>query len=157
MNIVLLTIGKTADKYLIAGLKNYKSRLKHYMPFELIEIPNIKKRHNLSKVEIKKKEEKMFLQYIKSTDYVILLDENGKEFSSIQFSKKLQSWLNNGKKRLLFIVGGSYGFSDDIDIKFSEKISLSRMTFSHQMVRLFFTEQLYRAFSIIKNESYHHE
>ena len=157
MKIVLLTIGKTSERYLVDGIQHYQNRLKHYMPFEIIEIPNIKKAKNLSKTELKKKEGILISQHIQSNDYVILLDDKGKASSSLEFAQKLESWLNSGKKRLLFVVGGAYGFSDEIYSKSSEKCSLSKMTFSHQMVRLFFAEQLYRAFTILKNEQYHHE
>ena len=157
MKIVLLSIGKTSERYLVDGIQHYQNRLKHYMPFEIIEIPNIKKSQNLSKTELKKKEGILISQHIQSTDYVILLDDKGKASSSLQFAQKLESWLNSGKKRMLFVVGGAYGFSDEIYSKASEKCSLSKMTFSHQMVRLFFAEQLYRAFTILKNEPYHHE
>ena len=157
MKIVLLTIGKTNERYLVDGIQHYQNRLKHYMPFEIIEIPNVKKAKNLSKTELKKKEGLLITQYIQSTDYVILLDDKGKTSSSLEFAQKLESWLNSGKKRLLFVVGGAYGFSDEIYSKASRKCSLSKMTFSHQMVRLFFAEQLYRAFTILKNEPYHHE
>lgn len=157
MKIVLLTIGKTSERYLVDGIQHYQNRLKHYMPFEIIEIPNVKKAKNLSKTELKKKEGLLITQYIQSTDYVILLDDKGKTSSSLEFAQKLESWLNSGKKRLLFVVGGAYGFSDEIYSKASKKCSLSKMTFSHQMVRLFFSEQLYRAFTILKNEPYHHE
>ena len=157
MKIVLLTIGKTSERYLRDGIQHYQNRLKHYIPFEIIEIPNIKKAQNLSKTELKRKEGLLITQYIKSSDYVILLDDKGKTSSSLDFSQKLERWLNSGKKRLLFVVGGAYGFSDEIYSKAPEKFSLSKMTFSHQMVRLFFAEQLYRAFTILKNEPYHHE
>jgi 23S rRNA (pseudouridine1915-N3)-methyltransferase len=157
MKIVLLTIGKTSERYLLDGIQHYQNRLKYYMPFEIIEIPNIKKAQNLSKTELKRKEGLLITQYIQSSDYIILLDDKGKTSSSLEFAQKLESWLNSGKKRLLFVVGGAYGFSDEIYSKAPEKCSLSKMTFSHQMVRLFFAEQLYRAFTILKNEPYHHE
>ena len=157
MKIVLLTIGKTSERYLVDGIQHYQNRLKHYMPFEIIEIPNVKKAKNLSKTELKKKEGLLITQYIQSTDYVILLDDKGKTSSSLEFAQKLESWLNSGKKRLLFVVGGAYGFSDEIYSKASKKCSLSKMTFSHQMVRLFFLEQLYRGYSILNNQPYHHE
>ena len=157
MKIVLLTIGKTSVRYLLDGILHYQNRLKHYIPFEIIEIPNIKKAQNLSKAELKRKEGLLITQHLQSSDYVILLDDKGKTSSSLEFAQKLESWLNSGKKRLLFVVGGAYGFSDEIYSKAPEKCSLSKMTFSHQMVRLFFAEQLYRAFTILKNEPYHHE
>ena len=157
MKIVLLTLGKTSEQYLLDGIERYKNRLKHYIPFEIIEIPNIKKTQKFSKTELMRKEGLLISTHIRSTDYVILLDDKGKEFSSLQFAQKLQGWLNSGKKRLIFVVGGAYGVSDEVYMKASEICSLSKMTFSHQMLRLIFSEQLYRAFSILKNEPYHHE
>ena len=157
MKIVLLTLGKTSEQYLLDGIERYKNRLKHYVPFEIIEIPNIKKTQKFSKTELMRKEGLLISKHIRSADYVILLDEKGKEFSSLQFAQKLQGWLNSGKKRLIFVVGGAYGVSDEVCMKASEICSLSKMTFSHQMLRLIFSEQLYRAFSILKNEPYHHE
>jgi len=157
MKIVLLTISKTSEKYLIGGIQDYQKRLKHYTQFEIIEIPNIKKTQNFSKSELMKKEGELILKQLQNSDYVILLDDKGTDFTSVQFAKKLQGLLNSGKKRLVFVIGGAYGFSDDVYQKANEKLSLSKMTFSHQMVRLFFAEQIYRAFTILKNEPYHHE
>ena len=157
MKIVLLTIGKTSDKYLTEGISRYKNSLKHYASFEINGIPNIKNTKNLSELEFKKKEGELLLKQLQTSDYTILLDNKGKSFSSVGFAKKLQQWMLSGKKRLVFIVGGAFGFSDAIYKRANEHLSLSKMTFSHQMVRLFFVEQLYRAYTILGNEPYHHE
>ena len=157
MKIVLLSIGKTNEKYLIEGISLYQKRLKHYTNFEMIEIPNIKKSQNLSKLELMKKEGELILKNIQNSDHLVLLDDKGKEYNSIKFSEKIQNWMLSGKKRIIFAIGGSYGFSNDVYQRGNEKISLSKMTFSHQMVRLFFLEQLYRGYSILNNEPYHHE
>lgn len=155
MKIVLLVIGKTKEKYLIEGISQYQKRLQHYTQFEILEIPNIKNVRNFSNVELMRREEVAILQKIKSSDYLVLLDDKGQDLTSTKFSKKLQVWMLSGKKRLVFIVGGSYGFSHDLYQRTNEKLSLSRMTFSHQMVRLFFVEQLYRGYTILNNEPYH--
>ena len=157
MKIVFLSIGKTNEKYLIEGISLYQNRLKHYTSFEMIEIPNIKKSKNLTKLELMKKEGDLILKNIQNSDHLVLLDEKGKEYNSINFSEKIQNWMLSGKKRIVFVVGGSYGFSNDLFHRGNEKISLSKMTFSHQMVRLFFLEQLYRGYSILNNQPYHHE
>ena len=157
MKIVLLTIGKTREKYLIEGVSQFQNRLTHYCAFEIIEIPNIKNAKNLSISELIKKEGKLILKTLQNSDYMLLLDEKGKRSSSIEFSKKLQNWMLSGKKCLVFVVGGSYGFSDEVYKRANEKLCLSKMTFSHQMVRLFFVEQLYRAYTILSNKPYHHD
>jgi len=157
MKIVLLSIGKTNEKYLIGGISLYQKRLKHYTSFEMIEIPNIKKSQNLSKLELMKKEGDLILKNILNSDYLVLLDDKGKEYNSLSFSEKIQNWMLSGKKRIIFVVGGAYGFSEEVHQRANEKLSLSKMTFSHQMVRLFFVEQLYRGYSILNNEPYHHE
>lgn len=157
MKIVFLSLGKTNEKYLIEGISLYQNRLKHYTSFEMIEIPNIKKSKNLTKLELMKKEGDLILKNIQNSDHLVLLDEKGKEYNSINFSEKIQNWMLSGKKRIVFVVGGSYGFSNDLYHRGNEKISLSKMTFSHQMVRLFFLEQLYRGYSILNNQPYHHE
>ena len=157
MKIVLLSIGKTSEEYLIEGIAQYQKRLKHYTQFELIEIPNIKKAQNFSKNELIKKEGELILNKIQSFDYLVLLDDKGQGFTSVKFSNKVQQWMLSGKKRLVFVIGGAYGFSDIVYQRGNEKLSLSRMTFSHQMVRLFFVEQIYRAYTILNNEPYHHE
>ena len=157
MKIVFLLLGKTNEKYLIEGISLYQNRLKHYTSFEMIEIPNIKNSKNLTKLELMKKEGDLILKNIQNSDHLVLLDEKGKEYNSIKFSEKIQNWMLSGKKRIVFVVGGSYGFSNDLYHRGNEKISLSKMTFSHQMVRLFFLEQLYRGYSILNNQPYHHE
>jgi len=157
MKIVLLSIGKTSEEYLIEGIAQYQKRLKHYTQFELIEIPNIKKAQNFSKNELIKKEGELILNKIQSFDYLVLLDDKGQGFTSVKFSNKVQQWMLSGKKRLVFVIGGAYGFSDIVYQRGNEKLSLSKMTFSHQMVRLFFVEQIYRAYTILNNEPYHHE
>ena len=157
MKIVLVLVGKTNEKYLIEGISDYQKRLKHYTNFEIVEIPNIKNVKNFSEAELIKKEGEMILKYINTSDYLVLLDDKGNDVTSLKFAKKLQSWMRSGKKRLVFIVGGAYGFSDEVYNIGNEKLSLSKMTFSHQMVRLFFIEQTYRAYTILNNEPYHHK
>ncbi|MGB4399496.1 MAG: 23S rRNA (pseudouridine(1915)-N(3))-methyltransferase RlmH [Daejeonella sp.] len=157
MKITLLTIGKTEDKYLIDGIEVYLKRLKHYIPFKISEIPELKGTKNLSREQQKSKEAELIFKNISSTDHVILLDENGQEFSSKQFATFLNKKMVGGLQHLVFIIGGPYGFSEEIYTRSNEKISLSRMTFSHQMIRLFFAEQLYRACTILKGEPYHHD
>jgi len=157
MKIKLLAIGKTDDKDLQNLILMYQNRLKHYIKFELVIIPDIKKAKNLSEKQQKEKEGELILKQLQSADELVLLDEKGKEFRSIEFSKYLQKKMNSGIKQLVFVIGGPYGFSDAVYKKAKGKISLSKMTFSHQMVRLFIVEQIYRAFTIIKNEPYHHE
>ena len=157
MKIVLITIGKTNEKYLIDGISDYQKRLKHYTNFEMIEITNIKIAKNLSEAELMKKEGELILKQIQSSDHLVLLDDKGKDFTSPKFAQKLQQWMLSGKKRLVFIVGGAYGFSEEVYTRGNEKLSLSKMTFSHQMVRLFFVEQIYRGYTILNNEPYHHE
>tara|TARA_B100000674_G_scaffold259684_1_gene214123 strand:- start:15055 stop:15528 length:474 start_codon:yes stop_codon:yes gene_type:complete len=157
MKIVFLSLGKTNEKYLIEGISLYQNRLKHYTSFEMIEIPNIKKSKNLTKLELMKKEGDLILKNVQNSDHLVLLDEKGKEYNSTKFSEKIQNWMLSGKKRIVFVIGGSYGFSNAVYQRGNEKISLSKMTFSHQMVRLFFLEQLYRGYSILNNQPYHHE
>ena len=157
MKITLLTIGKTEDKYLLEGLDIYLKRLKHYISFKILEIPELKGTKSLSREQQKSKEAELILKNIHSTDHVILLDEKGQEFSSKQFSTFLNKKMVGGQQHLVFIVGGPYGFSEEIYLRSNEKISLSRMTYSHQMIRLLFTEQLYRAYTILKGEPYHHD
>ena len=146
MKITLLTVGKTDRDWVRQGLDIYVSRLKHYIPFTLTEIPELKNVSAMSRE-----------QNLKPTDDVILLDEHGKEYTSVQMAKILQDKISYGCKDIVFIIGGAYGFSDAVYARACSKISLSKMTFSHQMVRTIFAEQLYRAFTIIKGEPYHHE
>ncbi|MCK5782576.1 MAG: 23S rRNA (pseudouridine(1915)-N(3))-methyltransferase RlmH [Flavobacteriales bacterium] len=157
MKIKLLVVGKTDDKRIQSLIDDYTNRLKHYIPFELEIIPDIKNVKKLSMEQQKTKEGELILSKASPADRLILLDEKGKEFSSMNFSKYIQKHMNSGVKQVIFVVGGPYGFSKDVYSKSQGKISLSQMTFSHQMIRLFFTEQIYRAFTILKNEPYHHE
>ena len=157
MKIKLLTIGKTDDKNLQTLIESYQKRLKHYINFTIEIIPDIKNVKNLSEIQQKEKEGELILKKISNTDVLILLDEKGKEFRSLEFSKYLQKKMNSGIKQLVLVIGGPYGFSEAVYKKSSDKISLSKMTFSHQMIRLFVVEQIYRAFTILKNEPYHHE
>ncbi|WP_456376693.1 23S rRNA (pseudouridine(1915)-N(3))-methyltransferase RlmH [Lutibacter sp.] len=157
MKIKLLAIGKTDAKNLQTLIETYKNRLKHYIKFELEIIPDIKNVKNLSKSQQKEKEGELLLKKLAPTDVLILLDEKGKEFRSVEFSKYLQKKMNTGIKQLVFVIGGPYGFSETVYKKSVGKISFSKMTFSHQMIRLFVVEQIYRAFTILKNEPYHHE
>ncbi|WP_270088088.1 23S rRNA (pseudouridine(1915)-N(3))-methyltransferase RlmH [Sphingobacterium sp. SYP-B4668] len=157
MKITLICIGKTDEKYLNEGLEKYMGRLKYYISFNLIIIPDIKNSKSLSEAQQKDKEALLIMKYIQPQDTVVLLDEFGKEFRSIDFSKYLEKNMVNSVQHLVFVVGGPYGFDQRIYERGNQKISLSKMTFSHQMIRLFFVEQLYRAFSILKGEPYHHE
>ena len=157
MKIKLLAIGKTDNKELQQLIQVYQNRLKHYIKFEIDIIPDIKNVKNLSENQQKEKEGELILKRLQPTDELVLLDEKGKEFRSIEFSKYLQKKMNSGIKQLVFVIGGPYGFSETVYKKAKGKISLSKMTFSHQMVRLFIMEQIYRGFTIIKNEPYHHE
>jgi len=157
MKIKLLAIGKTDDKNLITLFESYQKRLKHYINFELEIIQDIKNVKNLSQLEQKEKEGELILKKLLPTDILVLLDEKGKEMRSIEFANYLQKKMNSGIKQIVFVIGGPYGFSDNVYKKAQGKIALSKMTFSHQMIRLFVVEQLYRAFTILKNEPYHHE
>ena len=157
MKIKLLAIGKTDNKNLIQLIDEYQNRLKHYIKFELEIIPDIKNAKNLSETQQKEKEGSLILSKLQNTDQLILLDDKGKDFTSIQFSKYLQKKMNSGLKQLVLVIGGPYGFSEAVYKKAQGKISLSKMTFSHQMIRLFVVEQLYRGYTILKNEPYHHE
>ena len=156
MTIKLIAIGKTDSVSLQDLIKEYENRLKHYVRFELDIIPDIKNVKNLSETQQKEKEGELILKKLKATDILLLLDENGKQFGSVEFADFLQKKMNSGIKQLVLVIGGPYGFSDVVYAKAQAKISLSKMTFSHQMVRLFIIEQLYRAFTILKNEPYHH-
>lgn len=157
MNIKLLAVGKTDDKNLQALIEEYVKRVSFYIKFDVEIIPDIKNAKNLSVIQQKEKEGSLILSKVSPSDWLILLDEKGKSFSSTQFADFLQKRMNSGIKNLLFVIGGPYGFSDEVYAKANGKISLSSMTFSHQMVRLFFIEQLYRGYTILRNEPYHHE
>lgn len=156
MKILLLVIGKTDEDYLITGIKKYVGRLGHYVSFEMKEIPDIRNRKTLSEEQQKKSESFLLLSQFQAGDHVILLDENGKQFTSVEFSENIEKLMASGSKRIVFVIGGPYGFSQEVYAKANAKMSLSPMTFSHQMVRLIFVEQLYRAFTILKSEPYHH-
>ena len=157
MKTTLLLVGKTTDKHITALIDEYKQRLSHYLNFEIIVIPELKNTKNLTFEQQKTSEGEQILKQISQADTVVLLDEHGKEQSSVGFSKWIEKKLNSTPRRLVFIIGGPYGFSDSVRERASELISLSQMTFSHQMVRLIFVEQLYRAMTIINGEPYHHE
>lgn len=157
MKITFLTVGKTTFPFVKEGCDIFIKRIRHYTTFEYIEIPELKNTSSLSKEQIKEKEAELILKYVKNTDKVVLLDERGKNFTSIEWSKELEKEIVSGTRSLIFIVGGAYGFSKTIYERANGKLSLSSMTFSHQIIRLFFIEQLYRAFTIIKGEPYHNE
>ncbi|HRE73113.1 MAG TPA: 23S rRNA (pseudouridine(1915)-N(3))-methyltransferase RlmH [Flavobacteriales bacterium] len=153
MRIKLITMGLTGTGYLSEGLEDYEKRLKRYTSFERTDVPLPRSGKN----DPREQEGELLLSKVESGDVVVLLDENGKEFNSVEFSDFIQKRMNAGTKRLVFIIGGAYGFSDSVRKRADHELSLSRMTLTHQMVRLFFTEQLYRAFTIIKGEKYHHQ
>lgn len=157
MKIQLICVGKTERSYLKEGESEYLKRLRHYCSFEKIEIPELKNAKKMSEDQIKTEEGKLILSKVDKSTQLILLDENGKSFSSVGFSKFLQKKFNQGGKSIVFVVGGAYGFSPEMYARANGKISLSEMTFSHQMVRLFFIEQIYRALTILKGEPYHHQ
>lgn len=157
MRIKLLVIGKTDDKNLGQLIEKYQQRLSHYINFDVEIIPDIKNVKNLSQLQQKEKEGELILSKLKNTDQMVLLDEKGKEFRSLDFANFLQKKMNSGIKQLVLVIGGPYGFSKSVYKKTTGKISVSKMTFSHQMIRLFIVEQLYRGFTILKNEPYHHE
>ena len=157
MKITLLTVGKTDKDWVRQGLDIYVSRLKHYIPFGIVEIPELKNVSALSKDQIKSKEGELILKNIRPTDDVILLDEKGKQYTSTELAKIIQDKISYAGKDIVFIIGGAYGFSDAVYQRANSKLSLSKMTFSHQMVRAIFAEQIYRAFTIMRGEPYHHE
>lgn len=156
MKITLIAIGKTEDKYLIEGIDKYINRLKHYINFSFLAIPDVKNVKNLTEAQQKGKEAELLHKQINNGDVVILLDEKGKKYSSVAFSEYLNKQMIGSVQHLIFIIGGPYGFDERLYQRANGLISLSDMTFSHQMIRLFFVEQLYRGFSILKNEPYHH-
>jgi 23S rRNA (pseudouridine1915-N3)-methyltransferase len=157
MQIKLLTVGKTDHPAIQQLIEEYIGRLTHYIRFELEVIPDLKNTKSLSELIQKEKEGDLILKKIQSSDELILLDERGKSFGSMEFSELVQKKMNSGLKQLVFVIGGPYGFSESIYQRANAKISISKMTFSHQMIRPFFIEQLYRAFTILRNEPYHHE
>ena len=157
MRIGLILVGKTVNKHFVELIDDYAGRVKHYVGFDITVIPELKNTKNLSTDQQKQQEGELILKQLQGGDYVVLLDEHGKEFRSVEFSKWVEQKMQTVNKRLVFIIGGPYGFSPEVYAKANEKISLSKMTFSHQMVRLIFVEQLYRAMTIMRGEPYHHE
>lgn len=157
MTIKLVCIGKTDSTELKQLIEKYEKRLQFYIRFEIEIIPDLKKARNLDENQQKIKEGELILSKVQASDFLVLLDEKGKEFTSVGFSEYIQKRLNSGMKQLIFVIGGPYGFSEAVYTRADSKLALSKLTFSHQMVRLFFTEQLYRAFTILKNEPYHHQ
>jgi 23S rRNA (pseudouridine1915-N3)-methyltransferase len=157
MKITVICIGKTTDKYLLTGMDEYKKRLRHFVRVDWVELPEVKNQKGLSKIELLDREEALFQKQLKPSDYILLLDEKGKQYTSIGFSNFLKKIMNAGVSNLVFLIGGPYGFSEKLHKQSKSKLSLSKMTFTHQMVRLFFLEQLYRGFTILRNMPYHHE
>ncbi|MBL7973042.1 MAG: 23S rRNA (pseudouridine(1915)-N(3))-methyltransferase RlmH [Prolixibacteraceae bacterium] len=157
MKICLLVIGKTDEAYLQKGIEIFLKRIPHYISFEMKVIPDLKNSKNMSEEQQKEKEGELIIQQLNSSDELFLLDEQGTEVSSIDFARFLEKKMLSGIKRLVFIIGGPYGFSGNVYSRANGKLSLSKMTFSHQMVRLIFAEQLYRAMTILKGEPYHHQ
>ena len=157
MKISLVVIGKTDANYFSEAIREYQNRLVHYIPFEMQVIPDIKNAKNLSESQQKEKEGELILKSLQAGDYLVLLDEKGKEFTSMQFASYLEKKMHTVSRRLVFVIGGPYGFSEAVYQAASEKVSLSKMTFSGQMIRLIFVEQIYRAMTILNNEPYHHE
>lgn len=156
MKITLLCIGKTDEAYLSSGIEVYIKRLKHYIDFQIQIIPDIKNRKHLSEAQQKEKEAKLILKNVQSNDLLILLDEQGKHYTSVEFASFIENRMLNHTGNIVFLIGGPYGFDTSVYARGQQLLALSKMTFSHQMVRLFFTEQLYRAMTIIKHEPYHH-
>lgn len=150
-------MGKTGKPFLIEGEKEYAQRLKHYVPFEIVELADIKNAKKRSEDEIKALEGKEILKRIKPNDFVILLDESGKQYTSVGFSNYIQKQFNSGNQGIVFIIGGPYGFDSTVYDRANDKLALSKLTFSHQMIRMFFIEQLYRSLTILRNEPYHHQ
>ncbi|MBQ6096665.1 MAG: 23S rRNA (pseudouridine(1915)-N(3))-methyltransferase RlmH [Bacteroidales bacterium] len=157
MNIKLIVVGKTDEKYLQQGIDVYVSRLKHYVNFEMVVIPALKDQKGASPDEVKVREASLLLRQLEKCDRVVLLDEHGEQHTSVDFAQYLQKQMNAGVRNLAFVVGGAFGFAPSVYAAASGKVSLSKMTFNHQMVRLFFVEQLYRAFTILRHEPYHNE
>lgn len=156
LKITLIAVGKTEDKYLIEGIEKYLNRLKHYINFSILIIPELKNTKNLTEAQQKTKEAELLHKQINPTDVVVLLDEKGKKYTSVTFANYINKQMIGSVQNLVFVIGGPYGFDESIYKRANSSLSLSDMTFSHQMVRLFFVEQLYRAFTILKNEPYHH-
>lgn len=157
MKTKLIYVGKTGKSFLTEGEKEYTKRVKRYTPFETIELPDVKNAKKRTEQEIKSIEAEAILKKIKPSDYVVLLDEKGSEYTSVQFASYIQKQFNSGSQGLVFVIGGPYGFSNEVYQRANDQLALSKLTFSHQMVRMFFIEQLYRGLTILKNEPYHHQ
>lgn len=157
MEITLLVIGKTSSREISVLMDHYASRLRHYVPFRTVYLPDAKKGKCPDDARQKSNEGELILAATQPSDHVCLLDERGKEFTSVEFSESIRKRMNSGLKRLVFVIGGPYGFSKSVYDRADSLLSLSRMTFNHEMVRLFFTEQVYRAMTILRGEPYHHE
>jgi len=157
MKIALLQTGKTSERYLTEGISIFAERIGKYSPFEIITVPEIKRARSMPEQEQKLREGEQQLRFFRNDDYIVILDEKGKEFSTLEFSGWLEKSFMVQRKRILFVIGGAWGFSEEVRKRADMNLSLSRLTFSHQMVRLLFLEQLYRAFTIIKGEPYHHD
>ena len=157
MKVVLLVVGKTTDRHFEAGIAEYASRLSHYLQFSIEVIPELKSTRSMSQGEQKEREAIMIAKALQPSDHVVLLDEHGSERTSIEFARWMQRKMAMGLRRLVFIIGGPYGFADSIHRLAAEEVSVSKMTFSHQMIRLIFVEQIYRAMTILGGEPYHHE
>ena len=157
MKFTLLVVGRTVEKHYITAINDYVERTKHFISFDMEVIPELKNTKSLSMEQQKEKEGELILKSLQAGDYLVLLDEKGKEFTSMQFASYLEKKMHTVSRRLVFVIGGPYGFSEAVYQAASEKVSLSKMTFSHQMVRMIFAEQIYRAMTIMKGEPYHHE
>lgn len=152
-----MTVGKTGTRFVSEGIEEYRKRINRYVSFSIEELPDIRNSRSMTESLQKQKEGEAILARIQQSDCLVLLDERGREYSSIEFAAFCEKLFASGRKRVVFLVGGPYGFSDDVYARADSKISLSRMTFNHEMVRMFFAEQIYRAMTILRNEPYHHE
>lgn len=157
MEIELLTVGKTSIRFVEEGIAEYTRRLKHYIPFSIKALPDIKNTSKLSEAKQKEAEGEKILTSLTTADYVVLLDEHGKEYTSVEFSSFIEKQMIGGRRKVVFVVGGPYGFSQEVYNRADSLLSLSKMTFNHEMVRLFFVEQIYRGMTILRGEPYHHE
>lgn len=157
MNISLIAVGKTKTKFVAEGIEEYLKRLRRYVPFDITEIPDVKNAGRMGKEEQKVAEGNLLLSKVSVSDYLVLLDERGKQYTSLEFADHLQNVMASGKKRLVMFIGGPYGFSKPVYERANEMLSLSKMTFNHEMIRMFLAEQVYRAMTILKGEPYHHE
>lgn len=157
MDVVLMTVGKTRTSFVTEGIKEYTGRLMRYLPFEIIELPDVKTTRSSDAFRQKEREGEMILDKISPADFVVLLDEKGWEYSSVEFAAYMEKLMASGRKRVVYVIGGPYGFSQNVYARADAKLSLSKMTFNHEMVRMFFIEQIYRAMTILRGEPYHHE